>query len=328
VKRIAFTRDKKMKNDKKSLFAMAFLAILLVATSSLLTVMASAPVTYVITSVDKGFSGWGFYWVGSVNLDVTNSTGTYHYKSYCIDYNIYITIGQSYTGTAIPASDTTGNRSISYILTWYSPPENDTEGAATQEAIWKYATGTDPTGQADDTSTMAYKIYTDASDKDVVREGDTLTLNPASSTVPVGTLQKITAKLVDSDNQPRKDVKILFSTTFGTLKIYDETSGTFVNGNEGITNNNGEIEIEVTSPIKGEATVTAETKGYWTNILWYSNDVQRIIGIEYPTLTAKTETAFVDFFVVPFDPIGPVAIASLMFTTSGLYFKLRKRKAN
>jgi hypothetical protein len=36
----------------------------------------------------------------------------------------------------------------------------------------------------------------------------------------------------------------------------------------------------------------------------------------------------IGFFVVPFDPIGPVAIASLMFTTSGLYFKLRKRKTN
>jgi hypothetical protein len=315
-----------MKNDKKSLFAMAFLAILLVETFNLLPATASDPVTVQITGLDKGLSGWGFYWVGSVNLDITNSTGTYHYKSYCIDYDIFIHIGQTYTLlTAAPASESPENKSISYILTWYSPPDNNTEGAATQEAIWKYATGTDPTGEVNDPSTMAYKIYNDAYDKDVIRDGDTLSLTPVSSTVPVNTPQVIIAKLVDAASQPRKGVKILFSTTFGTLKIYDEASGNFVIGNEGITDDNGEIEIEVTSPLKGEATVTAETKGYWTYFLWFGDGVQRIIGVEYPTVKAETETAFVEFFVVPEVALGVIMATIASFAALGM-LRLKKDK--
>lgn len=99
-------------------------------------------------------------------------------------------------------SDTPQNRSISYILTWYhSSSITDDDGFAIQCAVWKYATGTDPTGTCSISKSLASYIYGNASGKDVARPGDTLTLTPNNTAVPVGVPQVITAKVANALGQ-------------------------------------------------------------------------------------------------------------------------------
>jgi hypothetical protein len=254
-------------------------------------------------------------WVGSTNIYINGN----HYNAYCVQYDIHLYAGYTYTAEVIPASDSPGNRSISYILTWYhsSTISND-DGFAIQCAVWKYATGNDPTGSCGIEGSRASQIYNDALGKNVVRPGDVLTLTPNNTAVPVGTSQTVTARIVNASGSPKPGIRILFSTTFGIL---DKT--------EGVSDANGEIKVSITSSVEGLAEITASTKGLWAHILdlWRNGcNYQNIIGIGYPELVAKSEFVFVRFFVVPEVPLGTVTVTLTSLAAMVFLSKMEKRR--
>jgi len=289
--------------SSKLSFLVAFLTVVILAEMLVFSpVAASQNVSVYVKSVSKG--RWAKIdgvtgWVGSVNIDVTEASGTHPYESYCIEYDQYVYLGGTYTGTAQSANDLSKWRSVSYILTWYHPTSDNNEAFAIQAAVWKFATSRDPTGEANDPTKRAYQIYNDALDKDVMRESDTLTLTPENAAVPVNTPQILIAKIVDSSSSPRKGVRILFSTDLGAL-----------NRTWGITNEKGEVAVEIVSAAEGIAQVKAETKAYWAQIL-NLGVFQDLIGVGYPTVTAKADIAFIRFFVVPEVPLGTATATTL-----------------
>jgi len=254
-------------------------------------------------------------WVGSVNININGAA----YNSYCIQYNAYLYDGYTYTAPISAAPDLPKWRSISYILTWYhsSSISNDM-GFAIQAAIWNYVPGTDPTGECYKSGSLAQQIFNTASGKNVVRPGDSLTLTPNNTAVPVGSSQIITARIVDASGSPKSGVKILFSTTFGFL---DKT--------EGITDVNGEVKISITSSVAGIAEITASTKGMWAHILDMQRNghhYQHIIGVGYPELVTKSTFVFVQFFVIPEVSLGTVTVILTSLVTAAVKSKIERHK--
>ena len=232
------------------------------------------------------------------------------YTAYCIEPEVQIITG-SHQMLVEQVIDNSSWRSISYIVTWYHPPEDDYSAAEIQGAIWRFLdVNPSPYGAA---------IYNEALNKDVVRPGDSLTLTPKNGEASLGETVTLKAKVTDSEGRPRAGVRIFFSTTAGNL---DKT--------EGITDENGEVTIELTATELGRAEVKAWTKGVWVDGYLKSDKNQDLIVIGYTTtttrLTEKSEITFTTF-TIPETPYGTLgALASLTLALAILVFS--KRKAN
>jgi len=259
-------------------------------------------------------------WVGSININISNMV----YNAYCIQYDVNLYAGYTYTAPLSAAPDLPIWRSISYILTWYhSSSISNNEGFAIQAAIWKYATGTDPTGACNTDGSLASQIYNAASAKNVVRPGDVLTLTPESGAVPVGTSQLLTAKVVNGSGSPKPGVRIKFSTTLG---VFTDTGTDKI---EGITDANGEVNVGITSSIQGLAEITASTNGMWAHILDMQrngNNYQDLIGLGYPEIVVKSDIAFVRFFVIPEVSLGTVTVTLTSLAAIVFMSKVERRR--
>ncbi|MCD6528840.1 Ig-like domain-containing protein [Candidatus Bathyarchaeota archaeon] len=265
-------------------------------------------------SIERSGKGLSFYinknkhwsWAGETIVRIGGS----EYTAYCIEPEVQIIPGLNQMQVQ-QVIDNSSWRSISYILTWYHPPEDDRSAAEIQGAIWRFL----------DVNPSSYgsSIYNEALNKDVVRPGDTLTLTPQSGETSLGGSVTLKAKLTDSKGRPRPGVKILFSTTMGTL---DKT--------EGITNENGEVTVKLMSTELGKAKVKAWTRGIWVNGYLTSDENQDLIVIGYTTtMTKLTETSNIIFTtsVIPETPYGTLsALASL--TLALFAFAFFKRRLN
>ena len=296
----------KQKTKLKRLF-LELIAIIILSSMFVASSSAGDQVTVEIVSTEAGEWVSGFGWVGSVNILVDGEP----YVEYCIEYDEYIYIGETYTATLIPLEDTPENRAISYILSWYEG-NTDQEAYAIQVAIWKYATGN---WMPDDPPRpRALEIYNDAYGRNVARPGDVLTLSPASASVKPGSSQVLTAKLVDANGQPRKNVKILFYTDLGTLS-----------SNVGFTDDNGEVKVELYCDEEGVANVQAVTNAYWAYELDLG-DKQNLIPIGCPIEASTLIAVGKITFVIPEVPLGTatVTVLSLFACTALKTKKLRK----
>jgi len=313
------------KRRSKGLFLMLCLGLLLALTGFTVGAYASDVAVYVPSI--PGCLHRGYWrkidgvtgWVGSTNIYIDGV----HYNAYCIEYDVYLYAGYTYTATVTEAPDLPKWRSISYILTWYhSPSINNDMGFAIQAALWKYVTGTDPTGASDTSGSLAWQIYSDAQGKNVARPGDRLTLTPDSSAVPVGQPQRLTAKLVNASGYPKAGVKIKFSTSLG---VFTDTG---TDETEGITDANGEVVVEVKSAVEGVAEVTASTRGMWAYILDLrrnGKDYQNLIGVGYPEIVVKSDVVFVRFFVIPEVPLGTAVVTLTSLAALLLASKMERR---
>jgi len=253
-------------------------------------------------------------WVGSINIYIGGKPqeGGEHYNAYCIEYNVFLDPGKTYPQTTLEeAPDEVKWQSISYILTWYhSESITNNDGFAIQVAVWKYATGTDPIAwnfPADQSlKNLAYEIYGDAQGKNVVRSGDTLTLNPRDAAVPVGETQSLTATL----SSAKSGVKIKFKVELPGFFV-DDSGGSIGDETEGITVD-GQVTVKVKSTVEGQVRVEAKTEGKWAYILHmidqHGKEYQNLIGIGYPEIAAASDVVFVRFFVIPEIPLGTATV--------------------
>ena len=226
--------NKMCKNLSRIMQLAPLIAFLLAVGLTFQAVHAQETIQIDIERSEKGLhfsAGNGWRLAGETIVRIGDS----EYAAYCIEPNVQIIPGL-HEMLIKQVVENSSWRSISYILTWYHPPEDDSSAAEIQGAIWQFL----------DVNPSPYgsKIYEEALDKDVVRPGDRLTLTPRNGEASLGETVTLKAKLTDSEGRPRPGVKILFSTTTGTL---DRT--------EGITDANGEVTVDLTSAEPGKAKV-------------------------------------------------------------------------
>lgn len=244
----------------------------------------------------------GTYWVGEIHIQYGGtppSSGT-HTRAYCIEYDVILYAGCSYTYTITDAEDTQAWRSIAYVLSWHDPPSTDEEAAAVQGAIWKILTGYDPSGEGND-------LATEAQGKDVIRSTDTFEWLTPEKYVGPGEEVTLIAKITKQDGSGRSGVRVKFTTTAGVL-----------HNDEGITDANGEVSVTLTAPSEMGTVVevTAYTRGVWPKKYLRNGETQDLIGLgDKLELTSTTEIPIIAYIhVIPEMPFGTlVAVATFFF---------------
>ncbi|HEY9755337.1 MAG TPA: hypothetical protein V6C97_09255, partial [Oculatellaceae cyanobacterium] len=103
---------------------------------------------YSVTIEDPSFKGvFGVssngYWVGQIPVRLFNSTSAYETIAFCMNFNKDIIIGNTDPSSLTTIEDNATWRAAAYILSWLNP-NNDTQGAVEQIALWKIL---DPTYQ-------------------------------------------------------------------------------------------------------------------------------------------------------------------------------------
>jgi hypothetical protein len=269
-----------------------------------------------------------------VKIDTNNNHNPDKWiETYCVTENLLIYAGHTYQASMYSAPDTTVNREIAYILTWwhlpgtyigttdpgYKPASGFTKSMATaiQNAIWKYTNHQSVSG-------TAKTIADDAYHKDVVDPTDTLTLTAITQTATLATLK---AKLTTSGGQGHPNVLLIFKIT-GTDSVTGLTATTQWNtpadyAYQGTTNSQGEITFTITFSNQPITQVDAYTKGIWPNVLDPYGCYQNLEPTTYKT-TLVVKTAI---FVVPEYPLAALMAMAACF--AGLFvFKKRNTLPN
>jgi hypothetical protein len=305
-----------MRSNATRLATAAYLGVILIFLSlTIQLAAANGTATVVVQGVGKGkpFSmNGGNYWAGEIKIQV-NGEQT---RAYCMqwDVNLYTTT-YTYTLTDVPDPDNPTWRAISYLLTWYDPPVDNNIAAAIQGSFWKLLTGTDPSHFSETSPGNA--LYEEATTKDVIHQGDTLTWLVSEAYAGPGETVTLTAIVKDSANQGRPNVKVLFETTGGTL---DKT--------EGFTDAEGKVSVTLTAPAPSGQIVhiEASTSRVWPEIYLYHSSTQDLIGLGTSlNLTAKQDIIVVaQIHVVPEIPFGALAAVVTCFFA----YKLKAKRAN
>ena len=293
-------------------FGSVFLLGLFLVSWSLPLLYASIPVTVYIYPIDEPVEwrgrtfemGGSRYWVGEIHIQYGGvpPEGN-HTRAYCLQYDVILHTGRSYTYEVVDAEDTVKWRAVSYVLSWYDPPKDDDEGAAVQGAIWNLTTGYDPSGYGLGLASEAYG-------KDVIRRGDTMEwLTPVGYVGPGEeiTLTVAVKRADDSgaDGSGRAGVRVLFETSAGTL-----------DKDEAFTDSNGEASVTLTAPSEScVVEVKAHTRGVWPKVYLRNGETQDLIGLgDGLELTLTTEVIVIArIFVVPEFPFGTIAAVSVCF---------------
>lgn len=299
------------------------LLVLLMIPLGLSIVAASDPVTVYIYNFNKpekwmgktfGMNG-GTFWVGEIHIQYGGipPQGT-HTRSYCMQYDVILHTGENYEYTIIDATDTDEWKSVSYVLSWYDPPEDNDGAAAVQGAIWKILTGVDPSG-------YGVGLASEAEGKDVIRNADTLEWLTPQSHVDPGEEVTLTAKVVKTDGAGRPNVRIKFETTGGVL-----------DKEEGITDVNGEVTVTLTAPSESGALVevTACTRGVWPRQYLCTDETQNLIGLgDELELTTTTDVCVIaHIHVIPevaYGTLTALAICFVAFMVKAKKFRLPRR---
>lgn len=301
-----------MKSYSSKLFKTAFLGLILISLS-LSTVLA----TNVWVDVLNPFSDeggdckggqYGCYWVGEIPINLSSSPNMQdaeRTRAYCMQYDKTIRINDPpYSASITDVVDNDTWKSISYILTWYDPPSNDDEAVKIQAAIWQILGNGVPTWLPDELN--GSDLVAEAFGKDVIRESDRLFLTPEKEVIDDDETVILTANITKSDDKGRKGVKIIFSVDIGSLNKY-----------EGVTDENGEVEVTLTPSGNGIANVTAYTKGVWAQRYLDLDEENRQdligFGTTYQLTTFKYLFVFREIFVIPEFAFGTLSAVVMCF---------------
>jgi hypothetical protein len=295
-------------NQKKSrLYITAFLVLLMISLT-ISIVAASSTVTVYIYNFNEPerWKGNPFkmdgktYWAGEIHIQYGGvpPEGT-HARAYCMQYDVILYTGENYEYTIVDVTDTDEWKSVSYILSWYDPPEDSGEAAAVQGAIWKILTGADPSG-------YGAGLAAEAEGKDVARSTDTLEWLTPESYVSPGEEVTLTVKVAKPDGSGRSNVRIKFETTGGIL-----------DKDEGISDVNGEVNVTVTAPLEHGTSieVIACTRGVWPEKYLDTEETQNLIGLgDELELTTTTDLCVIAYIhVIPEMPYGTLAAVAMFF---------------
>lgn len=270
----------------------------------------------------KGVSSGG-YWVGQIPLRITSGSTTSQVLGYCMNFDRSITIGNTYTATFAPATDTAEWRAVSYILSWKNPLSNS-EAAAAQVAVWRLLNsnyvreswldaGIDSAGAA---------LAAAALGKDVVRPGDVLSwVSPITGNLSAvqgspGQAFTFIAKLTSSSGTPRANVQIKFSATLSDNGQVSQLGSPYISALSAFTDSQGKAQVQITVPATCQpgATVSVEAQ---THSVWPQRYVdvttpgtQDLIGVgDSFQLTVSTNICIYGFItVLPESPAGPLAV--------------------
>jgi hypothetical protein len=329
--------------------AVALFALLLLSVS--LSVVAAVETlqvyVYIMNPLDsangvKGVNSGG-YWVGEIPMKVGNDIGTVvtsgeQTKGYCMNFDKTIYVGSKYPTHMGGVTDTAEWRAVSYILTWYDPPADNTGGAENQVAIWRMLNNTrgydyaKPSWLSQELDNAGSSLADVAYGKDVIRNGDVFQWiepvagNMSSTGANPGESIAFKAKITTSDGTPKAGVKVLFSAA--VTPEDSALNSTYLNPAETHTDNDGIAEVTVTVPPDTQSgskiEVKAYTKGVWPQMYLDLDDDRRQDLIGFGTsyeLTVSTDVWIVAFlFVIPEVPLGTLA-AGLTFAFAFLFWK-------
>lgn len=239
----------------------------------------------------------GNYWAGEIHIQFngTPPSGN-HTRAYCMEYDSIIRPGRTYRYELMDVPDNSTWRAVSYVLSWYDPPKNDSEASAVQGAIWGLLGGHDPSGYNG-------SLVLEAKGKDVVRAGDKLFWVNPPSIMGAGESVTLKVKLTAENGTARPNVRVKFNVTGGTL---DRT--------EAFTDQNGEATVTLTAPPESGTVieVKAWTRGVWPKKYLGIENYQDLIGLgDALGLTATTELCvLIRIHVVPEVPLGTITVVA------------------
>jgi hypothetical protein len=276
------------------------------------------------------------YWIGQIPISIGSSSSSASHGvqtyGYCMDYSKELYIGNSYRASLTSPPDTAAWKSISYILTWYSPPASNNEAVADQVAIWKLLTGNSYSKQSWLTSadnTLGLNLAAAVAGKDVIRQTDTMSWTAPSGladggAVPAspGTSKYFEVQVKDNQGVGRAGVKITFeaSPLIAPTDVFTDS-----NGKAGITVNIPSDQAQGTS-----LDIKASTKGTYPQL--YMNiadcDAQDLIGVDtcYNLTLDANAVVIAHINMIPEIEMGTLAAVSLM--AFGFLAWTRKTKKN
>ncbi len=330
-------------------FSIILLGLLLASTS--LAVYADIQVSvWLLDPVSHGAKGVysGDHRVGDLAISVSNGTAPWEQTAaYCMNFNKTITSGNTYQATLATVMENAEWRAVSYILTWYHPPTNDSAAAANQVAIWRLLNITRGYnywrpdwlyGTLDDAGNALANI---AYGKDVVRQGDLfrwiepITANQSAVMGDAGKTITFKARLTNASGAPRANVKILFSAILRPNNV--TLNSTHVYPSEAYTDSNGIVEVTVKAPsdiLNGASIeVKASTKSVWPQLYLDIDDSRRQdligIGTTYELTVATNVCLLAHISVIPEVPFGTLTAGAACVFAFALWTKgsrLKKQK--
>jgi len=288
------------------------------------------------------------YWVGELPIRVRSGTAPWEQTvTYCINFDKTIHDGNTYQARLAAVTDNAEWRAVSYILTWYHPPANNSAAAANQVAIWRLLNSTrgypyvKPAWLSIDLNSAGSDLADTAKGKDVVRQGDVfqwiepITANNSAIMGDPGKIITFKAKLTDASETPRSNVRIIFS---GTLKPGNiELNSTHVYPSVTYTDSSGiaEVTVKLPSDMQNGASIEIEasTKSVWPQLYLdlSDNNTQDLIGIgtTYELTVSTNVCILAHISVIPEVPLGTLtavaacAFAFVFWTKGG---RLKKQK--
>jgi hypothetical protein len=342
-------KEKAIVQKATKVFSPILLGVLLASMS--IAVYADLQVSVLLLDpVSHGAKGLysGDYHVGELAINVSKDTAPWEQTfAYCMNFDKKNTDGDTYEATLATVMENAEWRAVSYILTWYHPPANNSEAAANQVAIWRLLNITRGynylrpdwlSATLDDAGNALANI---ANGKDVVRQGDLfqwiepITANQSAVMGDVGKTITFKAKLTNATGAPRANVKILFSAILRPNNV--TLNSTHVYPSEAYTDSNGIVEVTVKAPsdiLNGASIeVKASTKSVWPQLYLDLDDSRRQdligIGTTYELTVATNVCLLAHISVIPEVPFGTLTAGTACAFAFALWTKgsrLKKQK--
>ena len=238
---------------------------------------ASVTIGYPSNPQDLGITA-GSYWIGQFPVTITSGGTTQTDEAYCLNQEGTVYEGSPYTATISPAPNTPAWQAVSYLLSWYSPTDNN--GAAIdQVAIWQLLGTYNPSefSLPQSVTDGAANLVHLSTTYSVVQPGDTLTwVSPipgSTFTTSANTGQPVIlqVQLKDSAGNPVPNVRVDFSATLTTPSLQKtQLDSTYLNPMTAFTDSSGIAQAVVTVPataLPGSTIqVQASTQRVWPNL--------------------------------------------------------------
>ena len=334
---------------KASIYPLSLLLAVTIAISAFTTVGATSTVSvYIMDPNNPANGGEGLqssgYWVGQIPIQITGGSTVFQTLGYCMNFDLSINIGGTYSANLAAATDSAEWRAVSYLLTWNNPATNN-EAAASQVAVWRLLNQTRGTNYfreswlSIDIDNAGSALATAAWGKDVVRQGDIftwvspITANMSTTQAIPGQTVTFIAQLTDSVGAPRANVKVLFNATLNTGSQSTLLNSTYVSAASTYTDNQGHAQVSVRVPSDTALGATIAVEGA-TQSIW----PQRYIDVTNPStqdligvgdtfqLTLSTNVCLLGFItVLPESPIGPIAAIGAFGAGFVVWTKMKKK---
>jgi len=324
----------------------ATIGLLLVSTG--VAVYAEVNVSvWLLDSASSGAKGVfsSGYRVGELAIKVRSGAAPWEQtRAYCMNFDKKIYSGETYAASLAVVTENSEWRAVSYILTWYHPPANDSAAAANQVAIWRLLNNTrgynyvKPDWLSVSLDAAGNALANIANGKDVVRQDDVfqwiapITANESAVLSRAGETVTFKAKLTTASGEPRSNVKILFSAILRPGNV--TLNSTYVYPSEAHTDINGIVEVTVTTPSdmrNGESIeVKASTRSVWPQLYLDLDDSRRQdligIGTTYELTVETNVCVLAHISVVPEVPLGTLTAGAACVFAFMFWTKSRRLK--